>query len=50
MIVYDLSLLPAQSRDVIINLEYLESHVQIEDRCEPWKFTSGAKKLLHALQ
>jgi hypothetical protein len=30
---------------------YLESHLQLADRCTPWKFTNGAVNfVLHALQ
>jgi hypothetical protein len=51
MILYDLCLLPAQFHYVIINTRYLESHVQLADRCAPWKITSGAENLvLQALQ
>jgi hypothetical protein len=35
----------------MINILFLESHVQLADRCETWKFTSGAENLvLQALQ
>jgi hypothetical protein len=51
MILYDLCLLPAQCLYVIINIRYLESHVQHADRCALWKFTSGGENLvLHPLQ
>jgi hypothetical protein len=33
VILYDLCLLPTQFRYVIINIRYLESHVQLVDRC-----------------
>jgi hypothetical protein len=39
MIVCDRYLLPAEFRYVIINIRYLESHVQFTDRCASWKFT-----------
>jgi hypothetical protein len=44
-------LFPAQFRYVIINARYLESHVQLVDRCEPCKFTNDVENLvLQALQ
>jgi hypothetical protein len=51
LILYDLCLLPAKFRYVIINILYLESYVQLMDWCAPWKFTSGVENLvLQALQ
>jgi hypothetical protein len=51
MILYYFCLLPVQFLYVIINIQYLESHVQLVDLCAPWKFTSGVKNLvLQALQ
>jgi hypothetical protein len=42
----DLYLLPAPFSYEIINIRYLESHVQLRNRCEPWKYTSGAKNVV----
>jgi hypothetical protein len=51
MILYDFCFLPAKFRFLIINVRYLESHVQLADRCASWKFTSDAAILgLQALQ
>jgi hypothetical protein len=38
MVSYDLCLLPALFRYVIINIRYLERHVQLADWYAPWKF------------
>jgi hypothetical protein len=46
VILYNLCLLPAQFCYVIINIRYLEGHVQLMDRCALWKFTSGAEYLV----
>jgi hypothetical protein len=36
---------------VIKNIRYLENHVQIADRCAPWKFSADANNhVLQALQ
>jgi hypothetical protein len=45
MILYDLCLLPAHFRYVIINIRHLESHVQLADRCALYKCTKGAENL-----
>jgi hypothetical protein len=51
MILYDLCLLAARFRYVIINTRYVESLMQFADRCTPWKVTNGAENLvLQALQ
>jgi hypothetical protein len=51
MILYDLCLLPAQFRYVIINIRYLENHVQLVDLCASSKFSNIAENfLLQALQ
>jgi hypothetical protein len=39
MILYDLSLLPAQFR----NVRYVESHLRLADRCAPWRCTDRAE-------
>jgi hypothetical protein len=38
VILYELCLLHEQFRYVTENTRYLESHVQLADRCAPWKF------------
>jgi hypothetical protein len=45
-ILYDHCLLHAQFCYVIINIQYLESHVQLADQCALWKFTNGAENLV----
>jgi hypothetical protein len=51
MILYDLCSLPAQFPPVILNIRYMENHVQLAKRCAPWKFTNGAENfVLQALQ
>jgi hypothetical protein len=51
MILYDLCLLPAQYHYVIINIRFLEGHVQLADRCALRKFTNGTVNLVfQALQ
>jgi hypothetical protein len=46
MILYDFCLLLAQFRYVILNILYMENHVQLADGCTPWKFTSGGESLV----
>jgi hypothetical protein len=46
MILYHICLLPAQLRYVIVNIQHLETHVQLADRCALWKFISGAENLV----
>jgi hypothetical protein len=46
MILYDFCLFPAQFCYVILNIWYLESHVNLTDWCAPWKFTNGAANLV----
>jgi hypothetical protein len=51
IILYDLFLLPAQFCCMIIYIRKVESHVQIADRCAPWKIYNGAEnRVLHSLQ
>jgi hypothetical protein len=49
MILYDFCLLPAQFCHIIVYIWKVESHVQIADRCAPWKISSGAETVLKAL-
>jgi hypothetical protein len=46
MILYDLYLLPAQFRYLIVNIRYLESHVHLVDRCALWKLINGTENLV----
>jgi hypothetical protein len=51
VILYDLCSLLSQFSYVIINIRYLESHVQLADRCAPRKFANSVENLvLQALQ
>jgi hypothetical protein len=51
MILYDFCLLPAQFCYIIIYMRNVESHVQVTDRCPPWKISNGAvNRVLEALQ
>jgi hypothetical protein len=48
---YDFCFLPAQFCFIIVHIWKVESHVQIADRCAPWKISNGAENLvLCALQ
>jgi hypothetical protein len=46
MILYDFCLLPAQFYYMIVYVRKVESHVQIADRCAPWKISNGAENLV----
>jgi hypothetical protein len=46
MIFYDLCLLPAQFRYIIVYIRKVESRVQIADWCAPWKISSAAENLV----
>jgi hypothetical protein len=51
MILNDLCLLPALFLYIVIYVRNLESHMQIADRCAPWKVSNGAQNpVLQALQ
>jgi hypothetical protein len=46
MILYDFCLLPAQFCYIIIYIWNVDIHVQIADRCAPWKISNGAENLV----
>jgi hypothetical protein len=46
IILYDLFMSRAQFCYIIVYMGKIESHVQIADRCAPWKISSGAENLM----
>jgi hypothetical protein len=45
MILHDSCLLPAQLGHIIIYIYKVESHMQIMDRCAPWKISNDTENL-----
>jgi hypothetical protein len=46
VILYDLCLFPVQFCYKIIYVRKVETHVQIADRCAPWKIINGTENLV----